>query len=306
MTSWRPGTFGQLGLRDVTARHPRGRDAGRGRRAAAPDHDPRGTGLRRHRAHRGVWSYDPATLTCGRRRRLYFRRGGLVLGDHATHLVRDGDRWLVATSTWGDFERRSVAVTLAESTADLLEGEHVLDARRAGAADSRTARPSRRELGPAPGADRRPLARRVRDRAEVLLVPPGPGPRRRAGPPGRLRAGRGGHGPDRHRGHHAGADRRRVAACSRATAPTTRHRAGRVTRSSTCRWQDRRARRAVPHEHPVADTGRTCRRLVLLTFDGTPYGGELPGYGTHGDLIVLRTGHTHAASNRLGPVLPGG
>jgi hypothetical protein len=64
-----------------------------------------------------------------------------VYGDHATHLVRDGDlatgRWLVATSTWGDLDvttperrrRASVSVTLAESTADLTRGRHVLDTR---------------------------------------------------------------------------------------------------------------------------------------------------------------------------------
>jgi hypothetical protein len=56
-----------------------------------------------------------------------------VFGDHATHLLRDGDRWLVATSTWGDFDRRredaSVRVTLAETSADVLSGTHVLDTR---------------------------------------------------------------------------------------------------------------------------------------------------------------------------------
>jgi hypothetical protein len=57
----------------------------------------------------------------------------------ATHLVRADDRWLVATSTWGDFEtpttrsgRRTpsgLRVTLAASDADLLRGTHVLDTR---------------------------------------------------------------------------------------------------------------------------------------------------------------------------------
>ena len=47
------------------------------------------------------------------------------------HLVRDGDRWLLAASTWGDFEPkvRPVGVTLSESTADLTRGVHVLDSR---------------------------------------------------------------------------------------------------------------------------------------------------------------------------------
>jgi hypothetical protein len=27
----------------------------------------------------------------------------------------------------------------------------------------------------------------------------------------------------------------------------------------------------------------------LVTFDGTPYGGALPGYGTHGDVVLMRS-----------------
>ena len=55
-----------------------------------------------------------------------------MYGDHATHLVRDGERWLVATSTWGGFDRRRhprVGLALATSEADLTHGCHVLDAR---------------------------------------------------------------------------------------------------------------------------------------------------------------------------------
>jgi hypothetical protein len=58
---------------------------------------------------------------------LFTRRDGLVLGDHAGHLVRDGDRWLVATSSWGDFEPGSIHVRHAETTADLLTGVHLLE-----------------------------------------------------------------------------------------------------------------------------------------------------------------------------------
>ncbi len=82
-------------------------------------------------AHTGVWRLDPATLTLEHRAHLFFRRPTLpgVYGDHATHLVRDGDEWLVATSTWGDFDRRrpAVGVTLARTPADLTTGRHVLD-----------------------------------------------------------------------------------------------------------------------------------------------------------------------------------
>ncbi len=85
-------------------------------------------------AHTSVWrlAADADRLThCAD---LYFRRPDVpgVFGDHAVHLLRDGGRWLVATSTWGDFDRRrvpGVRCTLAESGADLLRGEHVVDTR---------------------------------------------------------------------------------------------------------------------------------------------------------------------------------
>lgn len=67
---------------------------------------------------------------------LFFHRPDApgVYGDNATHLLRDDDRWLVATSTWGDFDRAHpsarMALTLAESREHLLRGTHVLDTRR--------------------------------------------------------------------------------------------------------------------------------------------------------------------------------
>ena len=39
---------------------------------------------------------------------------------------------------------------------------------------------------------------------------------------------------------------------------------------------------------------------TMLTFDGTPYGGGVSGYGTHGDLVVLRTKRPDAASEVAG------
>ena len=83
--------------------------------------------------HCSVWSLDPDTLELEHRADLFLRRDPWhgVYGDHAAHLLRDGDRWLLAASTWGDFDRhdRPVSVTLAESTADLTRGVHVLDGR---------------------------------------------------------------------------------------------------------------------------------------------------------------------------------
>ena len=89
-----------------------------------------------------MWRFDPVAVEVAHTADLFFRRPDRpgVFGDHATHLVRtDGGGWLVATSTWGDFERPAtragrrtpagLRVTLAGSDADLLHGAHVLDTR---------------------------------------------------------------------------------------------------------------------------------------------------------------------------------
>ena len=65
--------------------------------------------------------------------KLFSRRDGLLLGDHAGQLVRDeaDERWLLATSSWGDFEvdpgGRSVHVRHVTTTDDLLHGVHVVE-----------------------------------------------------------------------------------------------------------------------------------------------------------------------------------
>jgi hypothetical protein len=123
------GRFGQLGLRDLrVVSHADGSayiDDG-SVLLTATSAGPGGftTG------HCSVWSLEPQTLELTHRADLFLRRGG-VYGDHAAHLLRDGDRWLLAASTWGDFDRRKrpVGVTVAESTADLTRGVHVLDGR---------------------------------------------------------------------------------------------------------------------------------------------------------------------------------
>jgi len=35
---------------------------------------------------------------------------------------------------------------------------------------------------------------------------------------------------------------------------------------------------------------------AMLTFDGTGYGGDVPGYGTHGDVLVLRSDQSSTAA----------
>jgi hypothetical protein len=130
----RSGRFGQVGLRDLRlvthvdgTPYRDGDDVLLTASSAGPGHFAT--------AHTSVWSFDPGSLALTHRSDLFFRRADRpgVYGDHASHLFRDGDTWRIATSTWGDFDRRrddaSVAVTLAESDADPTTGVHVLDTR---------------------------------------------------------------------------------------------------------------------------------------------------------------------------------
>ncbi|MGH3348967.1 MAG: hypothetical protein ACRDO4_18460 [Nocardioides sp.] len=129
-----PRGFGQLGLRDLRLVTHADGSAYRDGQEVLLTATSAGPGFF-DTAHTSVWSLDPASLALRHRSDVFFRRTDRpgVYGDHASHLLRDGDRWLLATSTWGDFDHRRqgahVAATLAETTADLLTGRHVLDTR---------------------------------------------------------------------------------------------------------------------------------------------------------------------------------
>ncbi|SFA84667.1 hypothetical protein SAMN05192575_101782 [Nocardioides alpinus] len=134
------GGFGQLGLRDVRFVSEEDGRPLRDWDALWLTATSAGPGFF-DTAHTSVWRLDPTTLDVQHTADLFFRRPDRpgVFGDHATHLVRTADGWAVATSTWGDFEtpttragRRTpsgLRVTLAETDVDLLRGSHVLDTR---------------------------------------------------------------------------------------------------------------------------------------------------------------------------------
>jgi hypothetical protein len=284
----RAGTFGQLGLRDVhLVTHADGSPVERdGLLFWTMTHA--GPGFA-DTAHTGVWSLDPSTLALEHRADLFFLRGGRVLGDHATHLVRDGDRWRVATSTWGDFAGETMGITLAESTDDLLSGEHVLEG-------TPVSLPLADLPGPVAGAWDPHLAvveghwhlafvaaRRFFDFYPALA---------RAAEPGWL---------DGWRLLGAATDRT-------ATEGTMLTRLDGRWRVLASDGPDNP--RALRRRFPVFDLTMTevgtveapypsnipwpsvvghAGGWLLLTFDGTPYGGDLPGYGTHGDLVVMRS-----------------
>ncbi|MFP5254021.1 MAG: hypothetical protein ACLGH4_09530 [Actinomycetes bacterium] len=81
-------------------------------------------------AHWGVFTLDLARPDrLEQVGQLFFRRDGLLLGDHAGQVVRDddNDRWIVATSSWGDFDSAGVHVRHLTTTDDVLHGVHVLE-----------------------------------------------------------------------------------------------------------------------------------------------------------------------------------
>ena len=134
-TGVRAGLFGQLGLRDLRlVTHADGTPyrEGDGYLLSATSAGPGAFAT----GHTSVWSLDAESFALEHRADLFFRRPDRpgVYGDHACHLVRDDGRWLVAASTWGDFDKarkeHEVAATLAETTADITHGTHVLDTRR--------------------------------------------------------------------------------------------------------------------------------------------------------------------------------
>ncbi len=292
------GGFGQLGLRDV-------------RFVTAED----GTPLRTDgalwltatsagpgffdTAHTSVWRLDPTALEVEHTGDLFFRRPDRpgVFGDHATHVVRTDEGWLVATSTWGDFEepttregRREPAglrVTLAEPPAsvEVLRGTHVLDTRELplptdGLDSIATWDPHlvRRDGRWLVGFV---SARRFFDFHPALAGGPALDDLQLLG---------------------AATDRRSTEGTTLVEVD------GRMVVLASDGRDSRRGQRArfPAYDLTMTDIGTldapyptnlpwpTLARLdddwLMVTFNGRPVGGKLLGYGTHGDLVVMRSG----------------
>ena len=288
------GGFGQLGLRDVrfvTEEDGRPLRTGDSLWLTATSAGPGFFDT----AHTSVWRLDHDTLEVAHTADLFFRRPDRpgVFGDHATHLVRTDAGWLTATSTWGDFEapqtragRRTPAglrVSLAETDADLLHGTHVLDTRELplptdGLASIATWDPHlvRRDGEWLVGFV---SARRFFDFHPALAA---------------------GESLDDLRLLGAATDRR-------ATEGTTLLEVdGRmVVLASDGRdsQRDQRARFPVfdlamqdlalldapyPTNLPWPSLAHVDGTWLMATFNGRPAGGKLLGYGTHGDLVLMR------------------
>lgn len=82
-------------------------------------------------AHWGVWTLDLADPTrLEQVAQLFFARDGVVLGDHAGQIVLDGDEFVLAMSSWGDFDFAGVHVRYVRTSANVLSGVHVLPTAR--------------------------------------------------------------------------------------------------------------------------------------------------------------------------------
>ncbi|MCA1731946.1 MAG: hypothetical protein LC751_21900, partial [Actinobacteria bacterium] len=85
-------------------------------------------------AHWGVYTLDLSNYTrpdaLQEVGKLFFRRDGKVMGDHAGHIVYDdaAGNFLIGVSTWGDFTYNGVHVNYTRKSGDVLHGVNLLDA----------------------------------------------------------------------------------------------------------------------------------------------------------------------------------
>jgi hypothetical protein len=239
-------------------------------------------------AHWGVFAYHPGRVEGGLEQtaHLYSRRGGMLLGDHAGQIVRDGDRWHVAVSSWGDFTpERGVHVRHLTTGEDLLHGLHVLDTER-------TPMPTRRGSYD-PGMTRIDGRWHVSYVESVSHRPSRFHPALAVGPQG---AGSWYDGLQRvgevdELDFCEGPVLGRVDGQWRVLASDGKARSYPVFDLAMRRVGDLDAPYGSNLPHPnVVDLPDGSR--LILTFDGTPHARRVLGYGTHGDVLVLRAERT--------------
>lgn len=282
----RAGPFGMAGLRDLhVVQHADGTsytdDDGRMYLTATSA----GLGFFTQ-AHWGVFAFHPDRVAeegLEQTAHLYFHREGMLLGDHAGQLVRDGDRWLLAVSSWGDFSpQRGVHVRHLETSEDLLHGVHVLESER-------TAMPTQR-------GSYDPGMTRIDGRWHVSYVesvghrPSEFHPALAVGPTGAASWTEGLRlvGEADELDFTEGPVLARVEDEWRVLASDGKARCYPVFDRAMRRVGELDAYYGTNLPHPnvfdLPDGGR-----MILTFDGTPHRPRVLGYGTHGDVLVLRT-----------------
>jgi hypothetical protein len=243
-------------------------------------------------AHWGVWTLDladPARLE--QVGALFFERDGLLLGDHAGHLVIDEEagHTVVLVSSWGDHDvHRGVHVRHLTTTEDVLSGVHVLRSERLDLPSRwSTWDPSLARIdGQWHLAFTECVAFEPRYTFHpALAVATGPrydqGWELVASDPARLQT--------------EGTLLQRVGDRWYLLASDGDARAYPVYDT---RLQERGTLAApygsnIPHPVLVQVGDHHRARWWLLTFDGTPFHDDLLGYGTHGDFLVLQAESGH-------------
>ncbi|HET8718236.1 MAG TPA: hypothetical protein VFM50_10855 [Nocardioidaceae bacterium] len=288
----RAGLFGMAGIRDPhLVQHADGRPYVREGKAYLTA-TCAGMGFFRQ-AHWGVFTLDlddPRELE--QVGQLFSLRDGLLLGDHAGQVVRDddADRWIVATSSWGDFGFDGVHVRHLVTTDDVLHGVHVLDTQplelptRHSAWDPALTRiEGRWHVGFVESPSQRPF-----DFHPALAV----------GEPGGIWG----------------------AALTSVGAAADLHQCeGPILAEVQGRWwllaSDGDARNYPVFDLDMRRVGRLDApyptniphpqlvpledgEFLMITFDGTQYAKKVLGYGGHGDVLVLRSASIHDGSAR--------
>jgi hypothetical protein len=291
----RAGYFGQAGIRDLhVISHSDGRPYIRNGKLYLTATQ---AGLSFFQAaHWGVWTLDldepyqvePVAA-------LFFERDGLVLGDHAGQIVADDHDggFHVAVSSWGDFAFKGMHVRYCRTFNNILSGVHVLK--------------SARMSLPTDVSAWDPSMVRIGGRWYVGFVEsPYQDPTRGFNfHPALARSDRGGSlnrlskvGADLSRDQTEGTILQKVGGRWYLLASDGVDRQYRVYDLSMKLLGFLKAPYGsnIPHPQviPISDRGQTA--YLLITFEGTQYHEELLGYGTHGDLIVMRAAQTRRGS----------
>jgi hypothetical protein len=291
----RAGYFGQAGIRDLhVISHSDGRPYIRNGKLYFTATQ---AGLSFFQAaHWGVWTLD---LDEPRRVEqvgtLFFERDGFVLGDHAGQIVADEREggFHVAVSSWGDFAYKGVHVRYCRTFENILSGVHVLKSTRmslptdVSAWDPSMVRIGRRwYVGFVESPDQ--------DRVRGFNFHPALARSDTGASLSRLRR----IGADLSRGQTEGTILQKVGGRWYLLASDGADRRYRVYDLSMNLLGFLKAPYGsnIPHPQviPIYERGHTT--YLMITFEGTQYHEKLLGYGTHGDLIIMRASRTRRGS----------